>query len=51
MRLLLEILTALLPQRQQQLAIDSQECNLFKFRHSGNIHVRPNSLLALPRHT
>src|SRR5450432_2958052 len=23
----------------------------FKFRHSGNIHVRPNSLLALPRHT
>jgi len=22
-----------------------------KFRHSGNIHVQPNSLLALPRHT
>jgi hypothetical protein len=49
--LLLDIPTALLSQRQQQLAFDSQEPKLFKFRHSGNIHVRPNSLLARPRRT
>jgi hypothetical protein len=43
-RLLLDIPTALLPQRQQQLAIDSQERKLLKFRHSVNTrawHVQP----------
>jgi hypothetical protein len=47
-RLLLEIPTALLAQRQQQLAIDSQERKLFKFRHSVNTRVLPNSPLARP---
>src|ERR1700722_4542195 len=49
-RLLLEIPLLCFHNVQQQLAIDSQEGKLFKFRRSGNIHVRPNSLLALPRH-
>ena len=42
------------PRRSHAILADTVGITLqegVRFRHSGNIHVRPNSLLALPRHT
>ena len=47
-RLLLDIPTALLPQRQQQLAIGSQERKLLKFRHNVNTRVWHVQTVAAP---